>query len=337
MAAEIAEQPESLARLLSQTEDIVEAVARIKAYGPRTVLLAARGTSNNAALYLKYLLEISLGLPVGLVSPSTFTVYGTRPDLTGVLWIAVSQSGGSADLHEPTAIARECGALTVAVTNNPGSPLAQVAEVGIDVVAGPELAVAATKTYTSQLLALWLLVEHWRGGNGSAAAELPELAAKVLDVGGIEEATQRYRFASSLLTTARGYSYPTAREAALKLMETSYVTAQTFSGADLMHGPLAVIDPQMPVIAIVSEGSGGQAMTPSLERLAERGADITLFGDASAVPGATTIIPLPDAPLEELAPILEIMPLQLLAHRLSIIRHLNPDEPRGLAKVTSTR
>jgi glucosamine--fructose-6-phosphate aminotransferase (isomerizing) len=337
MAAEIAEQPESLARLLADTSDITDAVARIKAFNPRMVLLAARGTSNNAALYFKYLLEISLGLPVGMISPSTFTVYGKRPDLEGVLWVTVSQSGGSADLVEPTAIARECGALTIAVTNNPTSPLNEVAEIGIDILAGPELAVAATKTYTSQLLALWLLVDHWRGGDGSAAAPLADFARQALAAPGIDHVTQSYRYANGMLTTGRGYSYPTAREAALKLMETSYVTAQTFSGADLMHGPLAVVDPQTPVIAIVSEGAGGAALLPSLERLVERGADITLFGDPSAVPGVTTAIELPQGIGEELAPIVEILPLQRLAHRLAVIRHLNPDEPRGLAKVTSTR
>ncbi|MGN0063260.1 MAG: SIS domain-containing protein [Nocardioides sp.] len=303
---------------------------------PRFVLLAARGTSDHAALYAKYLIEVSLGLPVGLVSPSTFSVYGARPQLDDVLWIAVSQSGGSPDLVESTAAARAGGALTLAVTNAPDSPLARAAELGVDVLAGPEKAVAATKTYTSQLLALWLLVDAWRGGDGSAAAGVPDLVATALQAPGIEEVANRNRFTTRLLTTGRGYSYATAREAALKLMETSYFAAQAFSGADLLHGPLALVDHDQPVVAVVADGPGGRSMVPTLQRLVERGAELTVVGDASAVPGARAVVPLPSGVAEELSPVLEIVPLQRLAYELALARHLDPDEPRGLAKVTST-
>ncbi|WP_300682872.1 SIS domain-containing protein [Nocardioides sp.] len=336
MAAEIAEQPAALARLLADTTAIAEIAQKIKDANPRFVLLAARGTSDNAALYAKYLIEVSLGLPVGLVSPSTLTVYGAQPEMADVVWIAVSQSGGSPDLVQSTAVARERGALTISVTNNPASPLAEAAELGIDILAGPELAVAATKTYTSQLLALWLLVDFWRGGDGSAAAVLPELAQGLLEVGGIEEIANRNRFATSLICTGRGYSYPTACEAALKLMETSYFPAQAFSGADLLHGPLAVVDADQPVLAIVGPGAGGAAMGQTLERLVGAQAELTIIGDASGVASPSAVVPLPTEIPEELSPILEIIPVQRLAHALSIARHLNPDAPRGLAKVTST-
>lgn len=335
MAAEIAEQPTSLARLLDGHVGYAEAAAQIRALAPRAVILAARGTSDHAALYAKYLLEISLGLPVGLASPSTFTVFGSRPDYTGVVWITISQSGGSPDLVESTNAARAGGALTIALTNNPSSPLANAAEISLDIAAGPELAVAATKSYTNQLLGLWLLIDMWRGGDGSAARVLPELASKALAAPGVEEAALRARYATAMVTTGRGYSYPTAREAALKLMETSYFSTQAFSGADLLHGPLAMVHADLPVIAVVGPGAGGRAMIPTLERLVERNADLTIVGDASAAPGASVVIELPEV-AEELSPILEILPLQRLSHELALVRRLDPDQPRSLAKVTAT-
>ncbi len=239
---------------------------------PRAVLLTARGTSDHAALYAKYLLEIGLGLPCGLTSTSTLTVYEATPDLRDVLWISISQSGGSPDLVESTAAARRAGAITLAVTNNPASPLAQAAEHHLDVHAGPELAVAATKSYTAQLLTLWLLVTTWRGGDLAPAKALPGFLEQAVSATDVPDVAARYRFVDRLVVTARGYSYPTAREAALKLMETSYLSAQAFSAADLMHGPLAMVDADRPVIAVVPQGRGGEAMAPVLDALRDRGA-----------------------------------------------------------------
>jgi glutamine---fructose-6-phosphate transaminase (isomerizing) len=324
MAAEIAEQPAALQRLLDAQEEIAATAARIGEQAPRFVVFAARGTSDHAALYAKYLAEIRMGLPAGLASPSTLTVYGSRPELSGVLFIAVSQSGGSPDLVDSLTVARECGALTVAITNNPSSQLAQVAELSVDVRAGAERAVAATKTYTSELLALALLLA---GPDGTDA--LPAAAAATLAHDAPLAAAARYRFAAHLITTARGYSYPTAREAALKLMETSYVSAQAFSAADLMHGPLAMIDPSVPVIAVVS-GRGGATMSDVLDRLDGVRADILRVGDPAGLPLVTEGVP------EHLLPVLEILPLQRLAWRLALDRGIDPDRPRGLAKVTST-
>jgi glutamine---fructose-6-phosphate transaminase (isomerizing) len=234
------------------------------------VLLAARGTSDHAALYAKYLIEITLGLPAGLASPSTLTTYGSRPDLREVLWIAVSQSGGSPDLVDSTAAARACGALTVAITNAAGSPLSETSELHVDVLAGPERAVAATKSYTSELLALYLLIDSWGGGDAASAHQLPSLADDVIKRAVGAEIATRYRFVERLVVTARGYAYATAREAALKMMETSYLSAHAFSGADLMPGPLAMVDEDRPVIAVVPTGVGGSALAPVLARLRER-------------------------------------------------------------------
>jgi len=338
MAAEIAEQPQVWARLLDEGRDPIRAAAaRIAEYAPRFVLFVARGTSDHAALYAKYLIEIHHGLPAGLVSPSTMTVYGARPDLRDVLYVAVSQSGGSPDLVQSVEVARRQGALTVAVTNNPESALAAAAEIHVDVLAGAERSVAATKSYTAELLALYLLLDGARGGDGAAAAALPGLGEQVLASGDrVRAVAQRYRFAQRLIATGRGYSYPTAREAALKLMETSYLSAQAFSGADLLHGPLATVDPQVPVLAVVPEGAGGEAMLPVLARLAERNADVFGVGAASALESLAGGIVLPGGVTEELSPLLEILPLQQLALHLAVARGGDPDTPRGLRKVTET-
>ena len=341
MAAEIAEQPAVWERLLAVAAapdgDIARAAALITAYRPRFVLFVARGTSDHAALYGKYLAEIVHQLPCGLASPSTMTAYGAQPDLSGVLVVGISQSGGSPDLVRSLEVARARGGLTVAVTNKRESPLAQAAQAHVDVHAGPERAVAATKSYTAQLLSLHLLLDRVRGGTGHDAAGLPDLGRELLAQDGrIWDLAQRYRFASRLVTTARGYSYPTAREAALKLMETAYLSAQPFSGADLLHGPLAMVDRQVPVLTVVGDGVGGRAMEPVLERLAELDADTFCVGTPAAVARATTGVALPDGIAEQLSPVLEILPFQQLARHLAVARGENPDAPRGLHKVTET-
>ncbi|RII16058.1 Glutamine--fructose-6-phosphate aminotransferase [isomerizing] [Streptomyces sp. YIM 130001] len=340
MSGEMAEQPAVLSRILADgAPEIRETAARIAARKPRFVLLTARGTSDNAALYAKYLLEIQLGLPCGLASMSTTTAYGAKPDLTDVLVITVSQSGGSPDLVASTRAAGEAGAITLAVTNNPDSPLAAVCEFHLDILAGPERALPATKTYTASLLALYLFVEGLRGGDGAAAARLPDLAADLLArQDEVRQLAARYRFAERMVITSRGYGYPTAKEAALKLMETSYIPALSYSGADLLHGPLAMVDNISPVIAVVTDGRGGQALQPVLDRLRGRGADLVVIGPKAQVEAASAGFELPtDGVVEEVQPILEIIPLQLLAYEVTIARGQDPDAPRALAKITETR
>ncbi|MEU5185979.1 SIS domain-containing protein [Streptomyces klenkii] len=343
MSAEMAEQPAVLRRILDRGAPAIAGTARtIAARDPRFVLLTARGTSDNAALYAKYLLEVQLGKPCGLTSMSTVTAYGARPDLTDVLAITISQSGGSPDLVASTKAAREAGAITLAVTNNADSPLAAVSEHHIDILAGPERALPATKTYTASLLTLYLFVQGLRPGGGAdrAAAEaLPGLARGILDrAAEVRQLAARYRFAERMVLTSRGYGYPTAKEAALKLMETSYIPALSYSGADLLHGPLAMVDNISPVIAIVTEGRGGEALQPVLERLRGRGADLMIVGSEAEAARGTAGFALPTAGVpEELQPILEILPLQMLAYEITVARGQDPDAPRALAKVTETR
>lgn len=339
MAAEIAEQPAVLAGILDLGgSDIRRVAGAIRAAAPRFVLFAARGTSANAALYAKYLVEVTLGLPVGFASPAAVTVYAARPDLRDVLFVAVSQSGGSPDLIEALTTARRCGALTLAVTNAPASALAQAAELTLDVRAGAERAVAATKTYTAELLTLYLLIDALRGGDGRSAAGLPDATGAVVAASAqIETLVAPLESIDRLVLTARGYAFPTAREAALKLMETSYLAAQAFSGADLLHGPMAMVDTGSAVIAVMPHGIGSRAMVPVLTRLRERAAEVMVVGgseEVAAMGGLGYV--LPAGVPEEVSPVVEIVPLQILAARLAVLRGNDPDRPRGLRKVTQT-
>jgi len=338
MSAEIAEQPSVFEAVVARRAEFAEVAALAAARRPRFALLAARGSSDHAALYAKYLIEVLLQLPAGLVSPSTTTLYGAEPDLDGVLYVTVSQSGGSPDLVEATKAARGRGALTVAVTNTPGSPLSAVAEHAVHIGAGDELAVAATKTYTATLLTLYLLVDAARGGSGEAVADLGELAAQTLagTADGVAEAVERYRTIERVVTTGRGYSSATAAEAALKLAETSYLGARAYSGADLLHGPVAAIDASTGVVAVTSRGRGGEAMRDVVAAVRDRGADVLAVGSAAGDVPAVQRVDVP-VTAEEVAPILEILPLQRLALGLALARGGDPDQPRGLSKVTRTR
>jgi glucosamine--fructose-6-phosphate aminotransferase (isomerizing) len=338
MRSEIGEQPAVLAHATRNHAEAQQVGELLRRSPPRFVLLAARGTSDHAALYAKYLLEVRLGVPAGLASPSTLTVYEARPDLRDVLLVAVSQSGGSPDLVETALRARACGARVLAVTNAPASELASV-DLHVDVQAGVERAVAATKTYSAELLALWLVVEAWRGGDVRRAEGVSEEAARHVDrsaeVAALAADLARYLDGNRLVCTARGYSYPTAREAALKLMETAYLSAHAFSSADLMHGPIAMISRQLPVLAIAPAGAGATALAPVLASLRERESELAVLGaNAYRAPGELGYT-LREVD-EDLSPITDIVPLQLLALETALARGLDPDRPRGLAKVTRT-
>lgn len=338
MAEEIAEQPSVFSGLLATRRHLAEVGARIAERKPRFVLLAARGSSDHAARYAKYLIEIVLKLPTGLVSPSTRTLYDAEPALDDVLLLTVSQSGGSPDLVEVTKSARRNGATTVAVTNTSESALNSAAELSIDIGAGEEVAVAATKSYSATLFALYLLIDAIGGGTGESAREIPDWAQRTLDLGkdAVQGAIQRYRFADQIVTTGRGYSSATAAEAALKLAETSYVSARSFSGADLLHGPVAAVGAETAVLALCSKGKGGAAMRDVLATVHERGADICAIGSSTWDMPAAHHIDVP-ACEEKLAPVLEVLPIQQLAHGLALTRGNDPDRPRGLNKVTRTR
>lgn len=336
LTREIYEQPQVLARLLSEKRSRIRGVAKsVRRRGPRFVLLAARGTAEDAALYAKHLVEVDLGLPAGIVTPASMTAYGSRLDLSDVLMVAISQDGAAPDVIQAVRMAGSGGATTVAITNNPESELAKAARLHIDTMVGPELTGSASHSYTAQLLVTWLFVDALRGGDGCAASGLPNAAAKMLARSPeLAELAARYQFIEHLVTTGRGHSYPTAREAARKFNETANVAAQALSGADLLHGPLAMIDQGHPVIAIVPDGLGADSMRPVLERLSDRGADVAVVGGRQSISlakvsfdvGCTGIV-------EELHPVIDIIAVELLALELAQVRGVKLDAPMALSKM----
>ncbi len=338
MYNEIHEQPGVLAAILEEEWGRVAGAARtLRGRDLRFAVLAARGTSDNAAIYAKYLFEVLLGIPTALASPSTFTLYEGRMNLANVLVIGISQSGESKDILETVRRTKELGASTLALTNDDGSSLARAAEIHFSLHAGKEQSVAATKTYTAQLLLLYLLAAALKGEEpGAEVQHLPDQATSVLAEGRWEN-TARYRYAEHVVVSSRGYNFATAREAALKLMEATYVVAEGFSAADLRHGPIAMIGYDFPVVVVVPPGRARPGVEALVEELGNRGAELVVIAEDSAVvdKGAAGFR-MPVSCPEELSPILYALPAQMLAHDLALLKGLNPDTPRGLSKVTET-
>ena len=338
MSKEIREQPEVLARILDEGWGEVSSAAReLRSDGLRSVMIAARGTSDNAALYAKYLFEVLLGIPTSLASPSVFTLYKSTLDLEGVLAIGISQSGESQDVLETVRRSGEMGARTLTITNDDQSSMAKAADRHFFLRAGKEESVAATKTYTAELLVLYLLASALKGTESpdKEVLRLPQMAREVLDAPW--KGAERYRYAEHLVTTSRGYNLATAQESALKLMETNYMVAEAFSAADLQHGPMAMIGQDFPVITIVPSGKAQPGMRELVEALDERGAEVVVVSeDAELVDKASAGFQIPVSCPEELSPIVYMLPLQMFAHDLAILKRLDPDSPRGLSKVTET-
>jgi glutamine---fructose-6-phosphate transaminase (isomerizing) len=339
MIAEIREQPEVLSRLLeAERRPLLRLAQAIRRRRPSVVFLAARGTSDNAALYGHYLFETQLGIPAGLASPSVVTIYRTVPRLRGALVLGLSQSGRSSDIVRYVEAARAAGARTVAITNDPRAPLAAAAHDTLLLHAGAERSVAATKTYTAQLTLLSLLVAAMAGDRRllDDHDRLPRWVERALSG---EDAVRRLSRGLSrvyrCLVTARGYNFATAREAALKLKETAQVAAEALSSADLLHGPIAVVGPRFPVIMVAPPGPTRGHLIRVARRLAAQNARLVLVAPGRGFVGLPyRVIPVPSGVREILTPHVSIVPLQLLAFHLALARGFDPDRPRGLRKVT---
>lgn len=337
---EILSQPEILEQLLKDWETVEKAADAIRQRGPCYAVLAARGSSDNAARYGQYLLGAVNGLPVALATPSLFTLYRQPPRLSEALVIAVSQSGQSPDIVAVVEEGRRQGALTLAITNDPDSPLARAAEHVVPLRAGAECSVAATKTYTASLAALAML--------STALAQSPEMAADLRKVPGwvrevvqkmeeVRRASERYRYMEACVVISRGYNYATAYEIALKLKELTYVLAEPYSSADFQHGPVALVERGFPVIAVVPEGKVTAEMEAFLGQLKEREAELVVISARrEALAMAQTPLPIPAGIPEWLSPIVAVIPGQMFALGLTLARGLDPDHPRGLRKVTLT-
>ena len=342
LEAEIREQPEVLGRLLRQRRDrLGEMAETIRARGVRYIFIAARGSSDNAALYAKYLWGSINGLPVALAAPSLFTAYGTPPRLDGSLVVGISQSGQSPDIVGVVEAGRAQGAVTLAVTNEPDSPLAAAAEMVLDTAAGPERAVAATKTYTAQLMAIALLSVAAAGDDRRFAelARVPDLVAEALALDGeIRVAAQRYRYMDHCVVLGRGFNYATAYEWSLKLKEMTYVVAEPYSSADFRHGPVAIVCDGFPVLAVAPGGAVFDDTLALLETLAteHRAELLVLSNEERALELAQTPLRLPAEMPEWVSPLVSIVPGQLFSYHLTRARGYDTESPRRLRKVTRT-
>lgn len=348
MQDEIREQPVVLERSLKAGRAIAQNLARrINHFRPDFVFIAARGSSDNAATFARYIFEAYTGLPVSLAAPSLFTLYHRHPNLKKAWVIGVSQSGRSEDIVEVVREGRKQGALTLALTNDPNSPLAQAAGEVLNLNAGQEHSVAATKTYTTELGLLALLAAEISDDNGlrMGLERLPTLMNKALQQ---EERIRLlvnqdpYKNARHCLTLGRGYNYATALELALKLKETGYIFAAPYSTADFLHGPFALAEQSLPAIVVGANGPAIPGLLELGQKLNERGVEIVSIGDdegllklATSKDGAfpLDLTGLPEA----LSPIVCVVPGQLFAMHLALARGYNPDEPRGLKKVTITK
>lgn len=320
MRREMGEQPEVLARLLARR-------ISVDLERPAGVIIVARGSSDHAAIYGRYLLELATRRPVALAAPSLSTRYGAQTDASGWLVVGVSQSGKTPEIVDVVERLRATGGHAVAITNNADSPLAAAAETVVELGAGEEKAVPATKTYTAQMAAFAVLAASlgevpWEE---SELSLVPDAVAGVLaDPDGMTALADRWAAIDQLVVTARGWMFSAALETALKVRETALVSAQGYSVADFLHGPIAAVNPGAAVLALRAEGRAATDVDEAVAALTERGADIQLMPAIGGLP-------------EALAPIAAAVRGQQLALELALRKGLNPDAPRGLNKVTITR
>ena len=353
MLQETRDQPAALNRTLANGVASAEELRRYFAKRrPRLIVLVARGTSDNAAQFGRYLIEITSRIPVSLAAPSILTLYGCSVDLHDVVVVGISQSGESTDTNAVLEEARKQGATTIGITNDAASAMARIVEFPLFIEAGEEISVAATKTYTCQLLALYLLAYALNGGiELEQLKQIPEWVSGVLDLEeDIESLVERYFFMSRAVTVGRGLNYANALEFGLKLMETCYVVAERFSAADLMHGPIALVERAFPVFVFAPAGVTWPSLARVLDRLEELKAETLVITDRRNIGAhdkAARLIEIPKPPgtgaaAEDLytddlyTPIPYIVPAQLFAGHLAALKGLNPDLPRTLHKITRT-
>ena len=334
MAAEMAEQPSRLRRLLGRQHAIAERVRAVTPLPLNGITIVARGSSDNAAVYGRYLLEASTRRPISLAAPSLHTLYRVDVDYAGQLVIAVSQSGATPEIVRTLQALQEAGGSGLAITNNPDSPLAHAADATIDLEVGVERAVPATKTVTGQLTA-FAMIASALGRVPFTRGELnavPRWVNEVLDdPRPANAAAQELAGASQLIVVARGYLFAAALETALKIKETCSLMADGYSAADLRHGPIAAVTRGLPVVALCTDGPAHADVASLVEEMRARQAKVLVVGD-----GGGADVPLPGEIPEPLAPIVAVVRGQQLAHELAMALGYDPDSPPGLTKVTAT-
>jgi glutamine---fructose-6-phosphate transaminase (isomerizing) len=339
---EILEQPRRLGNLLKdQRSTVVKIAETIKTRDVKFVFLAARGTSDNAGRYANYLWGAHNHLPLALAAPSLFTYYAEPPRLDGALVVGVSQSGQSPDIVSVLTEGRKQGCLTLAVTNVPDSPLAEAADLVLDIQAGAEKAVAATKTYTSELMGLAMISAALRGEEGDWK-NLEKVPAWIDEVvkqdAAIARMAERFRYMHQCVVLGRGFNYATAFEWALKMKELTYVVAEPYSSADFQHGPIAMVEGGFPVMAVVPQGKVFDTMLEMLTRLRQKhdAELVVISNDERALALAQSPIRLPTGIPEWLTPLVAIVAGQLFACHLTVVKGYDPEKPRSITKVTET-
>jgi len=339
MFQEIGEQPQRLQDTLSCEWDKAEELGQeIRKCSPECVIVVARGTSDNVATYARYLLQYENHIPVASATPSLYTLYDANLKLDKTLVIGISQSGETPDVVYFLQRAKEQGALTCAITNRENSPLEKESHLALIARSGREEAVAATKTFTTSMLAIALLSFHWAKDEArlEELRTVPSQAEQMLSlVNLIEKLVQRYTYAEAIAVLSRGFFYPTALEIALKIRETAIVDADGFSSVDFLHGPIAVVKPGFPVFLVAPKGKAYKNLLEIAKTLRKRKAEIIALSNGEEIrKSAETFIPIPFTGEETIMPISIVIAGQLFAYFLSLSRNLNPDRPRGLTKVT---
>jgi len=341
--SEISEQPERIQNLLTaQRRNVERIAAEVQKRNVQYAFLAARGTSDNAGRYANYLWGARNGLPLALATPSLFTYYNQPPKLKNALVVGISQSGQSPDIVSVLEEGRKQGSPTLAITNEPNSPLASAADFVLDVQAGPEKAVAATKTYTTELMTIAMLSvalhgdkEDWK--NLALVSKWMKQTLKQNDL--IEQAAQRYRYMRQCVVLGRGFNYATAFEWALKLKELTYVEAEPYSSADFQHGPIAMVERGFPVMVVAPQGKVFASMLDLMARLRK-----DILAELLVVSNAKKALSLAQVPFtipaeipEWLTPLVSILPAQLLAYHLTRAKGYSTEAPRSIHKVTETK
>ncbi len=340
MRSELGEGPEVVERLLEHAVDQVEALARlVRDRGIEQLVIAARGTSDHAAVYGQYILGARNRILVTPAAPSLASLYDSPPRVGNALVLGISQSGRSPDVVAVLERSREQGAVTVAITNDRASELAEVADHVIELEAGPELAVAATKTYIAEITLLAML-SATLSGDGRSVAELraiPDAQREVLRQEAlVERLAREWASESRCAVLARGFHYATAKEWALKLKELANILADPYSAADFQHGPIALVDRGYPVLAVATTGPALEAIGEVLGVLRDRGARLLVLSDLAAIRGLGDGVAVPAVP-EWLSPLVAIVPAQLFAYHVARARGFDTEAPRNLSKVTLTR
>jgi Glucosamine 6-phosphate synthetase, contains amidotransferase and phosphosugar isomerase domains len=341
MLDEIAEQPSAIERTIKREGSRIDRFAKglIAKRRPALIVLVARGSSDNAALFGRYILETMTGIPVSLAAPAVHTLYKAKVNLRDALVIGISQSGEGVDINLVLRKAKKAGALTLAVTNEASSAMAKLADETFLIHAGRERSVAATKTYTGQLTILHLLARALADGNGRVDVEkIPALTAESLKLRpDIEELVERYAFMNRAVVVGRGLNYANAYEFAIKLMETCYVVAERFSSADFLHGPIAMVERGFPAFLFAPPGPTFKSMKELLVKLNGLGAEtVAISSEKAILEKAGKSVRINEKIPEILSPIPYIVPAQLFAALLAEAKGISPDSPRSLTKVTRT-